>query len=78
VIQVIALTLAYLAGGVVAIEYVFNYPGIGASLIDSVQNRDLPVVQFLCLFIAALYIILNLLADVASSLIDPRTRVVRR
>ena len=73
-IQVIALNLAYLAGGIVVVEFVFGYPGIGGAFVDSVANRDLPVVQALALLIAAAYVLLNLLADVATILIIPRLR----
>lgn len=76
--QVIALNLAYLAGGIVVVEFVFNYPGIGAGLVGAVQNRDLPVVQALALLIAALYVVLNLLADVATILVSPRLRTSLR
>ena len=73
-LQVIALNLAYLAGGVILVEVVFNYPGIGAALVDAVANRDMPVVQFLALLIAAVYVITNLLADIATILVTPRLR----
>jgi len=74
VFQVIAINLAYLAGGVVVIEYVFNYSGIGSALQDAVVNHDLPVVQALAMLIAAVYVVLNLLADVATILVTPRLR----
>ncbi len=74
VFQVIAINLAYLAGGVVVIESVFNYPGIGLELVDSVNNHDIPVVQALAMLIAAVYVVLNLLADVATILVTPRLR----
>jgi peptide/nickel transport system permease protein len=73
-IQVVALNLAYLAGGIVVVEYVFGYPGIGAAFVDAVGNRDLPVVQALAMLIAALYVVLNLIADVATILVSPRLR----
>ena len=73
-IQVIALNLAYLAGGIVVVEYVFDYPGIGAKLVDAVHNRDLPVVQTLTILIAAVYVVLNLIADVVTILVSPRVR----
>jgi peptide/nickel transport system permease protein len=73
-LQVIALNLAWLAGGIVTVEYVFDFPGIGAGLVDAVANRDMPVVQALCLLIAAVYVGLNLLADIATILISPRLR----
>ncbi len=56
------------------IEYVFNYPGIGAELVDAVVNHDIPVVQALAMLIAAVYVLLNLLADVATILVTPRLR----
>ena len=73
-IQVIALNLAWLAGGVVVVEYVFNYPGIGTGLIDAVSNRDVPVIQAIVLLIAGLYVGFNLLADILQILISPRQR----
>ena len=74
VFQVIAINLAYLAGGVVIIESVFNYPGIGLALVDAVTNHDIPVVQALAMLIAGVYVVLNLLADVATILVTPRLR----
>lgn len=74
VFQVIAINLAYLAGGVVIVEYVFNYPGIGSALQDAVVNHDLPVVQALAMLIAGVYVVLNLMADVATILVTPRLR----
>jgi peptide/nickel transport system permease protein len=74
VFQVIAINLAYLAGGVVVVESVFNYPGIGLALVDAVNNHDIPVVQALAMLIAAVYVVLNLLADVATILVTPRLR----
>jgi len=74
VFQVIALNLAYLAGGIVVVEYVFNYTGIGSALQDAVINHDLPVVQALAMLIAALYVALNLLADVGTIVVTPRLR----
>lgn len=73
-LQVAALNLAYLAGGIVVVEFVFNYPGIGAAFLDAVQNRDVPVVQALALLLAALYVCLNLIADVGTILVSPRLR----
>lgn len=74
VFQVIALTLAYLAGGVVIVEYVFNYPGIGTALQGAVRYHDIPVVQAVVMLIAALYVVLNMLADIATILVTPRLR----
>lgn len=72
--QVTALNLAYLAGGIVVVEAVFNYQGVGLLLVDSVRARDMPVVQAVALLIAALYVLLNLLADLATILVSPRLR----
>jgi peptide/nickel transport system permease protein len=77
-IQAIALSLAYLAGGIVVVEYVFNYPGVGAKLVDSVHNKDLPVAQTVTLLIAAVYVVVNLLADVLTLLVSPRVRTSLR
>jgi peptide/nickel transport system permease protein len=73
-IQVIALNLAYLAGGIVVVEFVFSYAGIGSALVDAVTNRDFPVVQALAMMIAAVYVFLNVAADVATILVSPRLR----
>lgn len=77
-VQVSALQLAWLAGGVVVVEFVFRYPGIGAALIDAVSNRDLPVVQALTLLIGVVYVLLNLIADIATILLTPRLRTALR
>lgn len=77
-IQVTALNLAYLAGGIVVVEYVFGYAGIGSALVDAVHNRDVPVVQALAMLIATIYIVLNVLADVAAILVSPRARTSLR
>ena len=62
------------AGGIVTVEYLFGFPGIGSALVDAVANRDMPVVQALVLLIAAVYVILNLIADILTILISPRLR----
>ena len=74
VFQVIALNLAYLAGAIIVIEYVFNYAGVGGAVQQAVINHDLPVVQALAILIAAVYVVLNLLADVATILVTPKLR----
>jgi peptide/nickel transport system permease protein len=73
-LQVTALNLAWLAGGVVVVETVFNFPGIGSLLVDSVKNRDMPMVQAICLIIAAVYVLANLTADILTILVSPRLR----
>ena len=74
VINVIALNLAYLVVGVVIVEVVFVYPGLGQLLVDSVSKRDIPVVQASGLIFAAVYVSLNLLADIMSIITNPRLR----
>jgi peptide/nickel transport system permease protein len=78
VFQVIALNLAYLAGGVFVVERVFNFPGMGSMLREAVAVRNLPVIQFLALVIAGVYVITNLLADVGTVLVTPRLRTSLR
>jgi peptide/nickel transport system permease protein len=77
-IQVTALQLAYLAGGVVVVEFVFSYPGIGAALVEAVANRDMPVVQAVTMLAAGIYVGLNILADVATILVTPKLRTASR
>jgi peptide/nickel transport system permease protein len=77
-IQVTALELAWMAGGIVIVEFVFQYPGIGASLVDAVGNRDMPVVQTVTMLAAAVYVFLNLAADLATILVTPRLRTAGR
>lgn len=77
VINVVALNLAYLVIGVVIVEQVFVYPGLGQLLVDSVSKRDLPVVQASGLIFAATYVSLNLAADVLSIISNPRLRSPR-
>ena len=74
IINVIALNLAYLITGVVLVEVVFVYPGIGQALVDAVSKRDFPIVQACCLIFAATFILLNLAADVGAILTNPRLR----
>jgi peptide/nickel transport system permease protein len=64
IINVIALNLAYLITGVVVVEVVFVYPGLGQLMVDAVSNRDIAVVQAVALIFAAAYVTLNLIADV--------------
>lgn len=74
IVNVVMLNLAYLVVGVVVVEVVFVYPGMGQYLVDHVSKRDVPVVQAAGLVFAAVYIGLNLLADVISILANPRLR----
>lgn len=71
---VIGVMIAGLLGGTVIIETLFTIPGIGQLLIDSIHRRDYPVIQGVVLFIAAIYVIVNLLIDLLYTLFDPRIR----
>jgi peptide/nickel transport system permease protein len=73
-LNVTALNLAYLIGGVVVVEKVFSYPGFGSLLVDSLQLRDLPLIEATVLIAAAVYIAANLLADIGAILLNPRLR----
>jgi peptide/nickel transport system permease protein len=77
VVQGSALTLIYLTGGIVAIEYLFAYPGLGSALTTAVAGRDLPVVQAIVLLLASVYVIVNLVADLLTVLLVPRLRTRR-
>jgi peptide/nickel transport system permease protein len=76
-IQVIGLTFLYLAGGIVIVEDVFNYPGVGQGLVDAVSARDIPVIQFIVLVLAAFYVFMNIVTDVIALLVSPRRRIAR-
>ena len=73
-IQVIALNVQWLVGGIIVTEYVFGYPGIGAQLVEAVNSRDIPFVQCVSLIIAAIYLGINILADILVILVIPRLR----
>lgn len=72
IINVVAVNLAYLITGVVVVEVVFVYPGLGQLMIDAVTNRDIAVVQTIALLFASAYVLLNLIADVLSTITNPR------
>lgn len=74
IISVVALNLAYLIVGVVVIEVVFVYPGVGQYMVDGVSKRDLPVVQACGLIFAGAFVGLNTIADVLAILVNPRLR----
>jgi peptide/nickel transport system permease protein len=76
-VQVFGLNLLYLAGGIVLVETVFQYPGIGLELISAIQNRDVPVIQFLVVMLAVFYVALNIATDVIVLLVTPRRRAPR-
>jgi peptide/nickel transport system permease protein len=74
IINVVVLNLAYLVVGVVVVEVVFVYPGMGQLMVDHVAKRDVPVVQACGMIFAATYILLNMTADILSILANPRLR----
>ena len=74
IVNVIALNLAYLVAGVVVVETVFAYPGLGKLLVDAVTQRDIPLAQVTIMLFCATYVALNLLADLVSILSNPRLR----
>jgi len=74
IVNVIALNLAYLVSGVVIVETIFSYPGLAKLMIDGVQTRDLPLVQACAMIFCAVYVVLILIADIASILSNPRLR----
>jgi len=73
-LNVTALNLAYLIGGVVVVERVFSYPGFGSLLVDALQLRDLPLIEATVMIAAAVYIGANLFADIGAILLNPRLR----
>ena len=73
-ITVLALDLGYLMGGIVVVEEVFAYPGLGRLIIYAVQNRDVPLLQMCALVVASVYVFANFAADLAYAWLDPRIR----
>lgn len=76
-INLIALTIAWMLGGVVVIEVVFNYPGIGRLIVDAIGDRDLPLVQGIALVMASIYVLLNLAADILTLMLNPKLRTMK-
>jgi peptide/nickel transport system permease protein len=77
-IQACSIVLAYLLGGIVVVEYLFNFPGLGLLLVNAVSARDVPVIQAVVLIFAAGVVVFNLVADVVTTYINPRLRRVGR
>ena len=73
-LQVIAINVAYLVAGVITVEALFNFPGVGLAMRDAVQGHDAATAQFIAIFIAGIYVVVNLLADVGTILVTPRLR----
>ncbi|MER9793357.1 ABC transporter permease [Mesorhizobium sp. M0213] len=74
ILTVIGISFAYLIGGVVLTETVFNIPGIGRLVVDAISNRDYPIIQSVLILTSGLYVLINLTVDLAYTLIDPRIR----
>lgn len=74
IVNVVALNVGYLISGVVVIEVVFTYPGLGRLMVDAVGKRDLPLIQVTALIFSAAYIVTNILADVIAIVTNPRLR----
>jgi len=75
VVTILALQLGALLTGAIITEEIFSWKGIGTLLLDSIRKRDYPLIQGLIIFISAVYIISNLLADIIYTIIDPRIRI---
>ena len=73
-LNITAINLGYLIGGVVIVEKVFSYPGFGSLLVDALQYRDIPLIEATVLIAAAVYVAANLLADLGAILLNPRLR----
>jgi peptide/nickel transport system permease protein len=76
-IQVIGLSFLYLAGGIVIVEDVFDYPGIGQGLVNAVTDRDIPVIQFIVVLLGAFYVVVNIACDIIALAATPRRRIPR-
>lgn len=74
VITVSALLVAWMVGNLVVVEAVFNYPGIGTLMINAINDRDIPLMQAIVLVVSGVYILCNLLADIATFMLNPRLR----
>ena len=73
-VAVISLDIGYLLGGIIVVEEIFAWPGLGRTLIYALQNRDLPVIQAITLLLAVVYALSNLIADLVITWLDPRVR----
>jgi len=76
-INIIALTIAWLVGGVAIVETIFNYPGIGSLMIHGISDKDLPLIQGIAIILSAIFIVINLIADLLALILNPRLRTAR-
>jgi peptide/nickel transport system permease protein len=77
IIQVFGLNLLFLAGGIVLVEAIFNFPGIGSLLVASINGRDVNMIQYIVILLAVFYVLLNIITDVLVLLATPRRRYPR-
>lgn len=77
IIQVVGLNLLFLAGGIVLVEAIFTFPGIGLLLVESINGRDVPTIQYIVILLAVFYVALNIVTDVLVLLVTPRRRYPR-
>ena len=73
-VTIIAMNIGWLFGGIIVVETVFGYPGLGSLVLFAIQQRDLPLIEDVVLLMAAAYLVLNLLADIVYALLNPRIR----
>ena len=73
-VAVISLDIGYLLGGIIVVEEIFAWPGLGRTLIYALENRDLPVIQAITLLLASVYALSNLLSDILIAALDPRVQ----
>jgi peptide/nickel transport system permease protein len=74
IISVLGVSIGHLLGGAVIVEAVFSWPGLGSMMVQSISNRDFPLVQGAMLFAASVFIFVNLIADLLYAVVDPRIR----
>ncbi|TJW03897.1 MAG: ABC transporter permease, partial [Mesorhizobium sp.] len=74
ILTVIGISFAYMIGGVVITETVFNIPGVGRLVVNAISNRDYPIIQGVLILTSGLYVVINLMVDLAYTLVDPRIR----
>jgi peptide/nickel transport system permease protein len=77
IIQVVGLNLLYLAGGIVLVEAIFSFPGIGLQLVEAINGRDVPMIQYIVILLAVFYVALNIVTDICVLLVTPRRRYPR-
>ena len=77
IIQVVGLNLLFLAGGIVLVEAIFTFPGLGLLLVESITGRDVPTIQYIVILLAVFYVVLNIVTDVLVLLVTPRRRYPR-